>query len=106
VLLVRFHERDVGNLPIAVDAAGQLPDRPLRLWDLRGLGFDLSTPALRSLAERARSQPHPPRRFAVVVETDLAFGLVRMFGVFREQEGIAQSVFRTLEEALEWLKAE
>lgn len=52
-----------------------------RLWDL-GKGLD----------------------FTLVGPRDLVFGLMRMYGVYREQDRHEEMVFRTEEEAMRWLK--
>ncbi len=77
-----------------------------RLWDLRGA--DLS--ALRSLdiedfAELSRSQGTLRRRIAVVVTTDLQYGLTRMYESFHgETPHAAIAVFRDEAEARAWLE--
>jgi hypothetical protein len=46
-------------------------------------------------------------RRAAVATADLAYGLARMFAMFRESKGEeGLRVFRTLDEALEWVLAE
>jgi hypothetical protein len=44
-------------------------------------------------------------RRAIVADTDVAFGLARMFSLIAERVGQDIHVFRGLEEALEWLDA-
>ena len=66
--------------------------------------FDLKGEDVRLLAQQNIFSPSSRRAF--VVNGDLAYGLARMFEIFREtlgNEGIR--VFRNLEEALEWVLA-
>ena len=45
------------------------------------------------------------KRCAIVAPIDLYYGLMRMASVFGERFGVETEVFRTEEEALEWLRA-
>jgi len=45
------------------------------------------------------------KRCAIVAPLDLYYGLMRMASVFGERFGVETAVFRTEEEALEWLGA-
>jgi hypothetical protein len=64
--------------------------------------FNLSAGDVRKLAERTIFSPRSRR--AMIVPNDLAYGLGRMFEMLRENEGeTGIRVFRTLEEALEWV---
>jgi hypothetical protein len=83
------------------------------LADMRAVErVDITPGAIRLVAERRarnerllRGQP----RVAVVVATDFAFGLARMYGAYRDeqsdQEGDARRYFvrRTMPEARDWL---
>jgi hypothetical protein len=44
-------------------------------------------------------------RLAIVAASDLAYGLMRMGGVFAEHDGLAAEVFRDAVSAEEWLTA-
>ena len=75
------------------------------LWDLRQAQFALSSSEVRALAEFTKKHsPFSHLRMAFVVGSDLEFGLVRMFEVFREAKGTQTEVFREMHEALEWLE--
>lgn len=46
----------------------------------------------------------PPSRRAFIMTTDLAFGMGRMYEIIREDQGdLGTQIFRTLEEALDWV---
>ena len=45
------------------------------------------------------------RRCAVVAGSDLLFGVARMFGSYAETYGVEVSVFRSIEEVNDWLRA-
>ncbi len=63
---------------------------------------------MRALAALSARMDPPEHRtkFAIVASEDLAFGLGRMYEVFREGEASGRKevmVFRTLDDALDWL---
>jgi len=53
---------------------------------------------------RANSSRRLARTYTIVIPDDLAFGLSRMFEVYREGELADHVVFRTEEEARTWLR--
>jgi hypothetical protein len=62
----------------------------------------LSPDDIRQLAQRSIFSPHSRR--AIIVPNDLAYGFARMFEMLREDQGdVGTRVFRTLEEALNWV---
>jgi hypothetical protein len=64
--------------------------------------LDIGPGDVRKLAERSIFSPDSRR--AILVNTDFAYGLARMFLMFREilgEKGVR--VFRNLDEALQWL---
>jgi hypothetical protein len=64
--------------------------------------FDVEAGDLRKMAQRNIFAPESRR--AIIVNTDLAYGYARMFELLRESYGeTGVRVFRTLEEALEWV---
>jgi hypothetical protein len=76
-----------------------------QLWDLTQVTkVDLTTEELHRLA--GRSIFSSASRRAIVVSSDLVFGLSRMFEIFREtlgEKGIR--VFRNFDDALDWVLA-
>jgi hypothetical protein len=65
-------------------------------------GVELKREDVQRLARDAVFSPHSRR--ALVAGSDVAFGLARMFEMFRQsmgEEGIR--VFRNLDEALDWV---
>jgi hypothetical protein len=63
---------------------------------------ELSAPDVRRLALKTVFSPNSRR--AILVKSDLQYGLARMFGIVRDgfgEKGIR--VFRKLEDALEWV---
>jgi hypothetical protein len=64
--------------------------------------FELSPDDVRILAQRSLFSPDSRRAF--IVSNELAYGLARMFAILRELAGeTGIGVFRTLEEALDWV---
>jgi hypothetical protein len=65
-------------------------------------GFDVTAADMRELTERTVFSSESRR--AVIVSTELAYGMSRMFGIFRESKGERGiRVFRKLEDALDWI---
>ncbi len=80
------------------------PTQPrLRLWDL-SCGMDLSSNELKEVAKFGKSNFNQPAKVAIVAPADLAYGLSRMYEVYREDSVIHGRAFRNQEEALQWLK--
>lgn len=105
ITTVCFSKRpEVDEIINAIDeVAGDNP-AILRLWDLSSTGLDLTTSQLRQLAEYGKSQSFPPSKVAIVAREDFAFGIMRMYEVFREDEVAEHKIFRTVQEARGWLK--
>ena len=62
---------------------------------------NLSSDAIRSIADR---NPWPPKsKRALVIKSDLGFGLGRMYQMEAGEVGRSLRVFRTVEEARAWL---
>lgn len=64
--------------------------------------FKLSAEEIRLLAQRSIFSPTARR--ALIMPSNLGYGLARMFEILREDQGdVGTRVFRTLEEALDWV---
>ena len=85
-------------------------DRPLdEIVDLtRAEGGTVPTRAIRDLAQFLRDQDRntPGTKLAFVAPSDAAFGLARMFEVYRDHPSFEIRVFRDLAGALGWLGIE
>jgi hypothetical protein len=75
----------------------------LRLWDFRGCDITLSSDELREVGEVGQTLDRRTSRVAVLVDSDLNFGLMRVHEVHRESERTGFRVFRDEAEALAWL---
>ena len=104
IIAVRFNEG-----PEAIDICNSLDDaariRPgnLRLWDFT-CGADLTNDDIQIVANHAKSIQLPAGRVAIVAPQDLSFGVFRVYAAHREQTQVKLSVFRSEQEALDWLK--
>ena len=77
------------------------------VWDFRAAQFDLAAPDIHEIARFVLTrQPEPPPRVALVTSRDVDYGLARMFGTLRETEGTEISVFRELDDAVNWARQE
>lgn len=87
----------------AVDDVADNSPTNLRLWDLTCGSFIQSSDQLKALAAYGKSKLFPPSKVAIVAPEDLAFGLSRVFEVYREDDVSEHMVFRSEEEARIWL---
>ena len=77
----------------------------IRLWDLSCINFDFSMDELMAIADYGKGKFIKPNLAAFVAPDDLAYGELRAFEVFREQKSHSTArVFRTVEEALQWIE--
>jgi hypothetical protein len=82
------------------------------IWDFRDAGPDalLSYDKLENIARFTKKHLESRRsgKTALVVSTDVGFGLARMYGAFAEIENLSHSVqvFRFMDEATQWLERE
>jgi len=91
--VLRADRKNVAGLPVFVDC--------------RGLTTALTSKELRAIATtiRASTKAGVARiRCAMFVETDLMFGLVRMFEAYADGVPLSISAFHDRAEALHWLK--
>ena len=90
----------------SIDEAAAINRSGLRLWNFSSGSLNLSSAQLQELSEYAQSKFLPPSKVAIVASEDLAFGLSRVYEVFREQEQVELEIFRIEQEAIDWLKKE
>lgn len=77
-----------------------------RLWDLSEIKFDFTTAEIQRIAEYGKLKFTKPNKLALFALDDLAFGEMRQFEVYREEEGKAfPRVFRNEQEAIKWLNS-
>src|SRR5262245_40949323 len=97
--LVDLHHRFAGSPEVRPDFSILLD-----LRQARGEGF--TTEGVRTLAALAAlpTRLDPASRRAVVVRSDLGFGVARMYGLRRGDRITAFEVFRDLEEAERWIE--
>lgn len=97
-------DAELMSLTSAVEQAPEVaPDFSLLIDLRRANGRSVSTPGVRALATQPLVLSASARR-AVVVPTDLGFGMARMYEMLREGRGGGMRVFRDYDEALRWVK--
>ena len=74
------------------------------LWDFSSSWYDLSNDELEVLARRARAKPKRPKKTAILVSESFQYGLSRIYSTHSEEGDTKVQVFRSEEEALNWLK--
>jgi hypothetical protein len=87
----------------SLDDAAQIHANDLRLWDF-SCGVDLTSHDIEIVAEHAKIIQMQSGKVAIVAPQDLTYGLFRMYEVHRHEERVQINVFRTLQDAREWLK--
>ena len=75
------------------------------LCDERGLIFNAENATIVAVGQTPVDPPTETevRSLAMVAESDLGFGMMRMLAAMREQPGHRPRVFRTMAEAADWL---
>jgi len=76
------------------------------VWNFLEARFDMSSPEVEQVARFIlHHQPvEGPLKMAFVAQSDLEYGLSRMFEVYRQDHQTKFRVFRDLEEALNWAR--
>ena len=75
-----------------------------RLFDMSNIKFNFSEREIKDIAEYGKKVFIKPNILAIFTKDDLAFGEMRQFMVYREEDGHAAAfVFKDKEEAMEWL---
>jgi hypothetical protein len=77
-----------------------------RLWDVSEVKFDFTLDKVHEIAAYGKQRFTKPNKLAIYALEDLAFGIMRQFEVYREEESKAYCrVFRSEQDAVEWLNA-
>lgn len=86
-----------------IDEVALQDDGNHRIWDLTKC-FSFTSEQIRQIAEHAKRKWTQPSKVAYIATDDLAFGLLRMFEIYRD-DGSGQfqtMVFRNEADALAW----
>ena len=104
VTSVRFtKETGVEDIRNAIDEVAENHLSDLRLWDISCEGINLTGRQIKQLAKYGRSKFLIPSKVAIVVQEDLAYGLMRMYEVYKN-EGLSETrIFCSDQEARIWL---
>jgi cellobiose-specific phosphotransferase system component IIB len=77
-----------------------------RLWDLSEVKFDLTIHEIILIAEYGKQKFTNPSKIALYVIDDLAYGKMRQFEVYRQEEKMVNTkIFRNAQEAIAWLNS-
>ncbi|CAB5090000.1 hypothetical protein D3OALGA1CA_844 [Olavius algarvensis associated proteobacterium Delta 3] len=94
----------IGEAKIVIDKLADERSYHLRLWDFGDIFFNFSMDEIREIAEYGKSKFLEPNRMALVAPQDLAFGTLRAFEVYRQEDTHSiPRVFRAKAEAIDWL---
>ena len=106
VTTVRFSkDPGVEDIRNAIDGVAENYLSKLRLWDLRSVGIKLNSSQKKQLVEYGKSKFLVPSKVAIVAPEDLAYGLKRMYEIYREEGLTETAIFRTEQAARVWLKS-
>jgi len=99
---------DLQDNKAVLDELAENYPQQLRLWDMRDIVIDQGQLELRDIARHAAETFTKHSRAAFVADDDLTFGTLRMFEVYSEQQtgDLHSRVFRNIEDAIGWLRAE
>lgn len=100
-----FRKPKMSELKKAMDDVLEKGDCDLRLWEFKA-GVVLDTSQIEEIAQYGEKIWPVPSRAAIVAADDLSFGLARIHDVYRDQNRRETMVFRTIQEAIKWLKEE
>ena len=88
----------------AIDDVAENYPYEKRLWNLSDSNFNFTTKEIIDISKYGKSKFIKPNKIAIVATNDLAYGEMRQFMVYREEENKADAcVFKTEEEAINWL---
>ena len=108
ITLIRFSEAPtVADAEEVIDRLAKENSYHLRLWDFSRVLFAFTMDEIRAIAGYGKTKFSDKNFLAAVAPQDLAYGTLRAFEVYREEEGHSDArVFRKEQEAIEWLEAQ
>ncbi|MCW8900163.1 MAG: hypothetical protein OQK75_03170 [Gammaproteobacteria bacterium] len=75
-----------------------------RMWNISNINFNFTTNEIIAISEYGKLKFTKPNKIALVAADDLAYGEMRQFMVYREQQGVnIAGVFRNEDDAIKWL---
>ncbi|MEP5837473.1 MAG: hypothetical protein ABJ322_07125 [Marinobacter sp.] len=103
VTIIRLHrDFELPELLAMIDDVAQTTSGDHRIWDL-GDYFSFTGEQIRQIADYGKNAVRGPCKIAYVAPNDLTFGLLRMYEVYRSEDGVQAKVFRTEADATDWL---
>jgi len=105
ITVVRFSEMPTFvDAKLIIDQLAKENSYHLRLWDFSRVKFDFTMDDIRTIAKYGKSKFLEKNFLAAVALQDVAYGTLRAFEVYREEEGRSSvRTFRTEQEAMDWL---
>ena len=105
VTVVRFYKSlGIDEIRNAITDVAQNHLSDLRLWDFSKAEINLTSSQIEQLAKYGKAKFSIPSKVAIVAPEDLAFGLMRIYEVHREEDQAEIKVFRSEQDAWGWLK--
>lgn len=99
-----LHKPTYDEAKMAIDDIAENFPYDKRLWNISNIHFNFTIGEIMSIAEYGKTKFTKPNKIALVASDDLAYGEMRQFEVYREQENHSETkVFRGEQEAIEWL---
>jgi hypothetical protein len=108
ITIVRFSEMPAfDEVRVVIDDLAKAESYCLRLWDFSCVDFEFSIEGVKEIAKYGKLKFEKKNFFAAVAPQDFAYGMLRVFEVYREEDGHSRvRIFRTEPEAIEWLLAQ
>lgn len=95
------------QVKLIIDEIAEKHPYEKRLWDMSEIKFDFTADEIQKISDYGKSKFTNPNRLAIYALDDLAYGEMRQFEVYREEEGKSISgVFRNEQDAIDWLNSQ
>ena len=95
----------VDDINAASEKLSHMENAAKRLWVFEA-GVSFTADEVRSIANQAQSRTVPRSWVAIVADQNIAYGLSRMYAVFRTIESVTVKVFTNENQALAWLRVQ
>ena len=94
------------HVKLIIDEIAESHPYEKRLWDMSEIKFNFTSDEIQRIATYGKLKFTKPNKLAIFALDDLAFGEMRQFEVYREEEGKSlPRVFRNEQDAIEWLNS-
>ena len=105
VSIIRFLKPpNIDNVRAAIDDFAANPTK-FRVWT-SDLGHHLKPSQILEIAFHVEKKSLPPGKTAFVTQNEVALDLGKMFNDYYKRKNIETGLFRTVDEAIDWMKGD